>query len=131
MVQHRLSSIKKRYNQNTGLFIKKTLSQSSKQKKLIPFFIHRRAVNERLFHYLSHQKEILDNINLQETSLLYENLTLNPNLLSKPCPPVDKTLFVKELNPYAAKRIEMFMFVFDIEILVSFNPKILDCFIVS
>lgn len=73
----------------------------------------------------------MDNINLQETSLLYENLTLNPNLLSKPCPHVDKTLFVKELNPYAAKRIEMFMFVFDIEILVSFNPKILDCFIVS
>lgn len=64
--------------------------------------------------YLSIQNKILDSLKYQESFSLYDDL----KLLKKPNIIPEKECFVRDFDPYAINRIELFIYIFDIEIMV-------------
>lgn len=81
---------------------------------MVPFFLQWRATKERLIKYLSIQNKILDSQEFQESSSLYEDLKFQNKSNIIP----EKECFVRDFDPYAINRIELFIYIFDIEILV-------------
>ena len=64
---------------------------------LVPYFINRKAVKERLKKYLSFENEQFEALKLNEVCKLYDNFSISPKFLSKvnDNQSFDKSIFIK------------------------------------
>lgn len=67
------------------------------KRMLVPYFINRKAIKERLQKYLSFENEQLESLRLNEVCQLYDNFSISPNFLSKvnDNPVYNKSIFIK------------------------------------